>query len=427
MTVRSLVTLDPADARRAGVPLPLTSRSLLVASLFFVLAGNISLAGDQQSAATALGRAAGLACGGGCLLMAWAKQGSNLRIGSLAIALSPFAIFLAYCIFSAAWSLHPSATLIRSAETVATIGFTALWTKVALGQGASERDLCRWIAIAVILVALYGLFVNTALFGGPIRLVVNHEESVRPRLVFGNTHPLAIGDILAIGILAALMAGWRLAAKALAILLLLPLLYLTNATGALLLVSVITATYLGANAVRSAGVARAIILLPFAVMVAYFAIAIAFALEVPVTRKIMEDERIWTLTGRTLLWSAIWESGLANTWFGTGFDAARIAILEVFGIAYQVHNQYLAVMVELGYIGLALFIPLFVIWLAPIIKSGNLVAGCFALYVIGINMDNASMFSKTWLIFLTVFCYVLALDLLSRAARPTGQWAMPRI
>jgi O-antigen ligase len=126
------------------------------------------------------------------------------------------------------------------------------------------------------------------------------------------------------------------------------------------------------------------------------------------------------------LWSAIWESGLANTWFGTGFDAARNAILEVFGIAYQVHNQYLAVMVELGYIGLALFIPLFVIWLTPIIKSGNLVAGCFALYVIGINMDNASMFSKTWLIFLTVFCYVLALELLSRPVRPTGQWVRRR-
>jgi hypothetical protein len=427
MNVRPSVTFDPAHPRTTVVPRPvasrslLTARSLLVASLFFILAGNISLAGDQQSAATALGRAAGLACGAGCLLIAWSKQGEDLRIESLAIALSPFAIFLAYCMFSAAWSLQPGATLVRSAETMATIVLAALWTQVALRNGASEQDLCRWMAFAVVAIALYGLFVNTALFGGPIRMVINHEESNRARLVFGNTHPLAIGDILAIGVLAALMAALRPILKVFAILLLLPLLYLTNATGALLLVSVLSASYLGAKAVRSTGVARAIILLPFGVMTAYFIIAIAFALEVPITRRIMEDERIWTLTGRTLLWSAIWESGLANTWFGTGFDAARGAIMQVFGIAYQVHNQYLAVMVELGYIGVFLFIPLLVIWLAPVIKSGNLVAGCFALYVLGINMDNASMFTKTWLILLTVFCYVLALELLSRSARLRGQ------
>jgi hypothetical protein len=62
-----------------------------------------------------------------------------------------------------------------------------------------------------------------------------------------------------------------------------------------------------------------------------------------------------------------------------------------------------------------------IIWLVPIIKSQSLVIGCFALYVLGINMDNASMFTKTWLIFLTVFCYVFALDLISRSARLAGQ------
>ena len=427
MTARRSAALHPAQLRRRSVSLQLPPRLLLMASLFFILAGNIPLGGDQQSAATAVVRAAGLVCGAGCLLIAWSKQGGDLGIGSLVIALTPFAIFLAYCTFSAAWSLQPSATLIRSAETMTTIILAALWTQVAIRQGASERDLCTWIAVAVVAVALYGLFVNAALFGGPIQIVVNREESERARFVFGGLHPLAVGDILAIGTIATIMAGLRLAAKALALLLLMPLLYLTNATGALLLVSVVAATYVGAKAVRSTGIARTIILLPFAMMTAYFAIAIAFALELPVTQKIMEDERIWTLTGRTQLWAAIWQSGLASTWFGTGFDAARNAILEVFGVAYQVHNQYLAILVELGYIGLALFIPLLVIWLVPIIKSQSLVLGCFGLYVVGINMDNASMFSKTWLIFLTVFCYVLALDLVSKAARQKSARLVDRL
>jgi O-antigen ligase len=426
MTVRSSVTFEPAHRHTTVVLQQLTTRQqqttrlLLVASLFFILAGNISL-GDQESSATALCRAAGLVCGAGCLLIAWSKQGSDLGIRSLAVSLSPFAIFLAYCMFTVAWSLQPGATFTRSAETMTTIVLAALWTQVALRHGASEQDVCRWIALAVIAVTLYGLFVNAVLFGNPIRMAINREESTRARFVFGNTHPLAIGDILAIGVLAALMSSLRLAPKTLAILLLLPLFYLTNATGALLLVSVLSATYLAAKAARTAGVARAIILLPFGLITAYFVIAIAFALEVPITQKIMEDERIWTLTGRTLLWSAIWEAGLANTWFGTGFDAARNAIMQVFGIAYQVHNQYLAILVELGYVGLFLFMPLLIIWLAPIIKSGNLVAGCFGVYVLGINMDNASMFTKTWLIFLTIFCYVLALELVARQARMRGQ------
>jgi O-antigen ligase len=422
MTARHSTMSYEAKIRPTGVSLQLNARRLLVVSLFFVLAGNISLteAGDQSSASTAIVRAAGLASGIGCLLIAISRQ-AELRIDAVALWLAPFAIFIAYCTFSAAWSLQPSATLIRSAETMTTIGFAALWAHVASRQSNSERDLCTWIATAVVGVALYGLLVNAVLFGEPIRIVVNREESERARFVFGSLHPLAVGDILAIGVMAAIMSAIRLSLKVLALLLLLPLLYLTNATGAILLVSVIAATYLGARAVRSTGIARTIILLPFGVIAAYFAVAIAFALELPVTQRIMEDQRIWTLTGRTQLWGAIWDSGLASTWFGTGFDAARNAILEIFGVAYQVHNQYLAILVELGYIGLALFILVLVIWLVPIIRSRSLVIGCFAVYILGINMDNASMFTKTWLIFLTVFCYVLALDLAYRSARMAGQ------
>jgi hypothetical protein len=420
MDLRPSVTLDPPRPHAPDGPLQLSSRLLLIVSLFFILAGNIPLDGDQQSPAAAIIRAAGLACGAGCLLMAWAKQGRDLKIESLAISLSPFAIFLAYCTFSAVWSLQPSVTLVRSAETMTTIMLAALWTQVAILQGSSERQLCTWIAVAVVAVALYGLLVNAALFGAPIRIVANNHESNRPRLVFGGLHPLAAGNILAIGTVATIMAGFRLVLKAFVLMLLMPLLYLTNATSAMLLVAIITVTYLGASAVRSTGMARTIILLPVVVMTAYFAITIAVALELPVTQKIIENQWIWTFE-RTLLWGAIWELGLASTWLGTGFDAARNAILEIFGFAYQVHNQYLAIMIELGYVGLALFTLVIAIWLIRIIKSGSLVLGCFALYVLGINMDSASMFTNSWLIFLMVFCYVFAIGRMSKSTPPADQ------
>ncbi|MGH6769284.1 MAG: O-antigen ligase family protein [Xanthobacteraceae bacterium] len=423
MVVRHPTIFYEPQSSAAAAALKSNSRPLLVVSLFFILAGNISLAttvGDQSSVFTAVIRAAGLACGIGGLMVALSKQADN-RIQPLVLWLSPFAVFLMYCTFSAAWSLQPSATLIRSAETMTTVGFSALWTHVAARQCRSERDLCTWIASAVIAVALYGLFVNAALFGDPIRIVVSNEETVRARFVFGSLHPLAVGDILAIGAIATMMSSFRISRKVLALLLLLLLLYLTNATGAAIMATAIGAGYGGVIIVKNLGAARSIVLLPFSMVTAGFAVGIAFALELPLTRRLVEDQRLWTFTGRTQLWSAIWESGLASTWFGTGFDAARSAILEIFGVAYQVHNQYLAVLVELGYVGLAQFIPVLVIWLVPIVKSQSLVIGCFTLYILGINMDNASMFTKTWLIFLTVFCYVLALEMRRRSWRSGGR------
>jgi O-antigen ligase len=393
-----------------------SARRFLTLSLFFIFAGNIPLtASGDESSATAIVRACGLACGIGCLLVAMSRD-ANPRVGVLFTWLSPFLIFMAYCVFTAAWSLQPSATLIRSAETTTTIGFTALWTHVAFRHSRSERDPCTWIALAVLGVAIYGLLVNTALFGGPIRIVVS-EESERARFVFGGLHPLAVGDILAIGSIATVISRPRLIAKLLILSVLLPLLYLANATGATMLVLAITMAYIATRTAKWLGAGRVVILLPFAVVTAGFALATAFSLELPPIQRIAEDDRLWTLTGRTQLWGAIWEAGLASTWFGTGFDAARNAILAIFGVAYQVHNQYLAILVELGYVGLALSIPLLVIWLVPIIKSRSLMVGCFVLYILGINLDNASMFTKTWLIFLTVFCYVFALEILSRSRR----------
>jgi O-antigen ligase len=125
--------------------------------------------------------------------------------------------------------------------------------------------------------------------------------------------------------------------------------------------------------------------------------------------RLLSNERLLSLTRRSELWSAIWLSGLANTWFGTGFDAAKGAIEDVFGVAFQAHNQYLGVLVELGYAGVFLFAAVFLIWGVVVVRSGSILVWCLALYVVGINMNNASMFSKGSIIFLMVLCYVNAL------------------
>ena len=85
MTARQSTIFYQSHTPPAGVSLLLFSKLLLVASLFFVLAGNISLtaAGDESSS-TAMIRAAGLACGIGCLLIIVSRQ-ADLRIDAVAL------------------------------------------------------------------------------------------------------------------------------------------------------------------------------------------------------------------------------------------------------------------------------------------------------------------------------------------------------
>lgn len=395
------------------------SKLILATALFFVLAGNIPLTGDaenQPSGYTAVVRAAGLGAGMTFLLLGLVRQPRS-DVRQILVWLFPFFLFLFYCMLSAAWSLEPNTTLIRGAETSVTVIFSALWTQAVVRLCNSGREVCTWIALGILAVVAYGIIVNTVFFGDPIRIVVNREESERARLVFGNLHPLAVADILAIGTVATIMSDLRWLRKAGALLALLPLLFLTDATGPRILVAGIFLIYAGVVTIRIAGLSRAIVLLPIFGIIAILGVAIIFSLDSPLIQKFSDNQRIWTLTGRTQLWSVIWDSGLASTWFGTGFDAARGAILDIFGIAYQVHNQYFAILVELGYFGLILFVPIFLAWIIPLIKSRNIAIYCFALYILGINIDHASMFTKTWLIFLTIFSYIMALELTTLRTR----------
>ena len=409
---RSLHYSRPHDAAAS------TTNAVLIGALFLALVGNIPPAGGfsmDSDGSTAVVRAAGFGAGSLLLLFDLIRNGSEGARKTI-FFLTPFLAFLAFCMLSASWSLDPKATIVRSTESMGTFIFCGLWTHAAVRSSDSDRQVCSWIAVAIVGVAVYGLLMNTALFGNPIRMVTSNEESDRIRLVFGGLHPLAVGDIMSLGIVTAVMSSLRVWQKIAALFLFSPLLILTDATGARVLVAIVLLIYITVQATRFLGLPRLMLLsVPFGI-VAVLGVALLFSLEHPVAETMSGDERIWTLTGRTTLWAVIWESGLANTWLGTGFDAARSAILDIFGIAYQVHNQYLSILVELGYVGLFLFVPMFIVWGATVFGSRSLIAWCFAIYIAGINMDNASMLTKTWLIFATVFCYIISLEQRQRRA-----------
>jgi O-antigen ligase len=378
-------------------------RAYLGAALFFALAGNIPpVAFEPSTSLVALTRGSGLTFAFGCLYLCLARERMADALRVLPYLLT-FAVFLFYCALSAAWSLEPRTTIVRTAESGATILFSALWCYAAARLFQSDRQLCKLLARTIIAVTIYGVAMNVAIYGRPIMLAVNREESDRARFVLGGLHPLAVGDMLAIGALAVVMAEAKLWWKVGALLLMLPLLQLTDSTGARLLFAVLVLFYLNVRVLGSPHAAFWICLIWLAGLIA---IGTFILVESAVVDRLAQDDRLLSMTGRSQLWQAIWQSGLASTWFGTGFDAARGAIQDVFGIPYQVHNEYLAVLVELGYVGAAIFTIVFLLWIAAVAASGSVVIWSIGLYVAAINMNNASMFTKTWMIFLTVMCLV---------------------
>lgn len=383
------------------------AQAYLAFAFFVFLAGMIPPSSAYESAGglVAVTRAGGLAMAFVSLYLCISRERMSDILRVLP-CLFPFAMFLLYAGVSVIWSLDPQLTINRTIEAYATVLFAGLWCYAAAHVFASEREFCRWIAFAILGLAFYGLLVNVAVYGDPIMLALNHEESTRPRLVFGGVHPLTVGDLMAIGAIATVLSDLRLRWKAVALLILLALLQLSDATAARILFVVVVVLYLNICAIRSRHAVLWLALLWFGLFAAG---GMALLFEGGAIERLLSNERLLSLTGRSELWNAIWLSGLASTWFGTGFDAAKGAIEDVFGVAFQAHNQYLGVLVELGYAGVFLFAAVFLIWGVVVVRSGSIMVWCLALYVVGINMNNASMFSKGSIIFLMVLCYVNAL------------------
>ena len=381
------------------------SRIYLGAALFFALAGNIPpVAFEPSSSLVAVMRSVGLTFAFGALYLCLARE-RMADVARVLPSLLMFGVFLLYCALSAIWSLEPRATVIRVLELLVTILFAAVWSHAAARLCDSTGHLCRLIVHSVLAVTFYGIVMNLAIYGEPIKLAVNREESERARFVLGGLHPLAVGDLLAVAALAAVMAQAGLAWKLAVLLLLLPLLQLTDSTGARLLLVATVLFYLHAGALRSR---HALLRLAVIWLAGAVAVSVVLLWQPAFLDRLVEDRRLTSMTGRSELWYTIWQSGLASTWLGTGFDAARGAIQEIFGIPYQTHNQYLSVLVELGYVGVGLFTLVFVYWIVMVARSLSIELWSLGLYVAVINISNASMFTKTWMIFLTVMCLVLS-------------------
>jgi O-antigen ligase len=317
----------------------------------------------------------------------------------------PLAAYLLWCVCSIAWSLSPATSAFRIAEGILTFLYFQSLVFV-LGQSCpTVRAVAQIVAFAIAAATIFGLMVNVAVFRTPLYFWINPDVPERPRFTFGYLHPLAAGDILAMGIVASAFTPWKLILKLGAAVAFFVLLILSDSTAARLsVITLLPIAYImsGSDAVRQ--IWRMFALAITALILIIAAIAYNPAL---VESAANPDSRLFTLTGRVQIWKLILDNNLASTPFGYGFEAARFVITPLVGRSYHAHNLYLNVLVETGIIGFLIFLTIPISWFWRVLNQGQIYAGVLFGYILILGMDNPGMFTKQTIMFAFLLSYHL--------------------
>lgn len=376
---------------------PTLCRRLLIAAMALLLIANIPAVSTESSrsmyqAMRGLIYAVDIAI---LIALLQAMGGSPFR---RLRAFPPYILaLLAYAGLTFLWSIEPSRTAIRFGETAFVIVYLHLLFSVARQLVDDFTDFMRLLACAVVVVVAYGLLLNLAVAGTPLHYLYNPESPGRQRFSFGFMHPLNTGDILAMTIMVVALSPWRWLWKGPALAVFAVLLVESDATGARMTLIVLCGYLFVATAkdVRG-GLLR--------IYAAWCAVLLAISADIITGGSRIEglftDGRLMTLTGRVFIWQSILDSGLAGTLFGTGYDASRSAIYEVFGRSYHAHNLYLSALVELGLIGLFLLIVVLVITGIAALRSQRPLAIALLGYVLVLGINNPGLLTDPPVIFM---------------------------
>ena len=383
---------------------PVKMQRYLAISLFFAMAGSIPFT-PSEGVLQPFTRAAFMVVAYSVLVLA-ARSDRRSVTAPWRIFPVPLAAYLLWSMCSIGWSLNPANSAIRIAEAVLTFLYLQSFI-FTIGQSCkSIAGIAQIIAVAFLGVSAFGLAVNVALFHTPLYFWVNPDVPERPRFTFGYLHPLAAGDILALGVLGAAFAPWRLVAKLCAAAFLFFLLTLSDSTAARFCVlALLPMAYIvgGQNAWhqswRAASIAGA--------MAIGAAVLVALGKGQLADLTSPDNARLFTLTGRVEIWKIILNNGLATTPFGYGFEAARYAITPLVGRSYHAHNLYLNVLVETGIIGFVIFLFIILQWFRRLLNHGEIFAWTLMAYVLALSMNNPGMFTKQTIMFAFLLSYHL--------------------
>jgi O-antigen ligase len=349
------------------------------------------------------------------MLFAFAALGVAAMIMRISITASwrffslPLLVFVGWCGLTTLWSVNYAATFARTTETALTFVFLQSYVFVA-AQSCRSPEICALLlARSLIAAVVFGMLINLVLFGTPIHYWMNPDVPERPRFTFGYLHPLAAGDILAIGILTTMFSPWRILTKLIAIIGLFSLLLLTDSTGARLAVIALVPLIVFLREEESSSRWFRILGAGLVVSVGLLALITTFDLASLLEDAGQQNARVVTLTGRLKIWDAIFDNGLAFSAFGYGFDASRDVIGPLVGKAYHAHNLYLNILVELGVVGFAMFLAILATWIWHLINYGTLLSFVLCAYTLLLGFNNPGMFTKLTIMLLFMLSFFMPL------------------
>lgn len=317
-------------------------------------------------------------------------RGSHLRFRPPPMFLIAAALFVLWGILSYYWSLLPGVSLSRSVTYVQLLALAwVIWE-----YGSSERQR------AVLMLAyLAGAYLT---FGIGLSTFVRPDNSFRYLGSGLNANDFAVA--LALGI----PMAWRLTFMLRSRLLYwLSLIYLPVAIAgvvmaasrggfitSLIVLSLVPLTFTKLSLLRKVGLFLLIALGVWAIFL--YAPRVFPEVQESTTRifETADELRGGTLTGRRLIWAAGWQVYAERPYLGIGWGGYRFAIAPIYGKAIVAHNAYLSTLVELGPIGLMLFLAMFASVAFPLLLQPRDLSYLFSLTIL-LGLATA-IYSLSW-------------------------------
>lgn len=316
----------------------------------------------------------------GAFLLAAPFLKLRLKSGPLPVVLALWTALFCWSLLSAFWSGYAPLTLMRSLIVFVTPGLLLL---MVFSDPQPEETFLKfarimsWFGTLLSLVALLLFFAGRTvrldqweglqlLDFGPLELAQSVHfigPLARPSSLTGNPNILATWLIFSLLSLLALFAARRLSLSGLALLggLQAPVLLMTLSRTSIGAAVFATALFIFFLSRDSAGrFAKGAFLA--AAATAGAAIFLSRLFESGGAAFLVRSTTV--LSRREVIWSTAWEAIQARPLTGAGFGVTSEAILEEAGLGVvHLHNVYLSVLLEIGLIGLAVFIGL---WLAAL-------------------------------------------------------------
>jgi O-antigen ligase len=334
-----------------------------------------------------------------------------------------FLIITAYCwwsMLSFIWSPNPVLTIAKAAELWGVALAALMVATLASRSGFGEGKLETLFGLSMVAV-IGGLIVANIFYWGkpfpstgdaslPLDLVGEELSDVRPRLILAYQHALLTADLLAIAIISLFVSDLRKMLKAILISGLLALLWLTNARGANvgLTISIVAIVILRLkrNSLRAIATMLGLSIAAAGLLL--------FQDRLPVLVRPFVSDDLFTLDSRTELWSKTLTYIFAQPILGTGYYGSRYLLMKDFSWAGHAHNSFLEVQLTTGLIGLLILVAFLVVVCKEIFTTRSALLIGVTLYCLIQGMVNPVLFYPG----LAMFALTLALmsAVLRRAA-----------